>query len=270
MRGMSYSVASCSCSLQLLLPIAPSSCFLQLLSFFFTTLTHTSPSFDAASLPPDSPSPNQSFPLGAYTFPTFLSTVTTSCTPLTSTWTCFPYKTYAQSPTSALATFIWIITSTGGDNNADEYLISTTANPFALTFTNATLRLVDRGLESEALMFRAPMQKIVAPNEDISSDGSGAASRCLYDETVFEGRLFTRRAKTYPSQDVNTTSGGQEEEGREEFEPWPYALEAAQTINMEPKCFKTVNGKMGDRIEIAAGRSGGGGECECGYRNFGT
>ena len=233
-------------------------------------LTHGTPSSGPSNSPPDSLSQNQSFPLGAYSFPTFLSTVATTCTPLASTWTCFPYKTYDQSPTGALATFTWIITS--ADNNTpNEYLISTTPNPFALTFTNATLRMVDMGLESEALTFRAPMQKIVVPNEDISRDSDGAASRCLYDETVFEGRLFTGRAKTYPTQDVNATSGGEQgEEGGDEFQPWPYGLEMGQTVSMEPECFKMVNEKMSERIGLVASGSGGGGECECRYRNFGT
>jgi hypothetical protein len=113
---------------------------------------------------------------------------------------------------------------------------------------------------------------MVIPNEDIS-DGDGSAAKCLYNETVFEGRLYTKRPKTYPAEGSDGADGG---EGGE-FQPWPYAVEMAQTVNMAPECHKTVSGKLGEMIEVAASgvaggarADGGNGECECGYRNFGT
>lgn len=210
--------------------------------------------------------------------------MTTSCTRLSSTWSCYPYQTYEQSPTGALTTFTWIITSPSSSSSSSssksdptnplspttDYLISSTPNPFALTFTNTTLRLTDAGLESEALIFSVPMQKTVIPNEDISG-GDGSAAKCLYDETVFEGRVYTRRSKTYPPTPSDATSdGGRGGGGGSEFEPWLYAVEIAQTISMAPECYKTLNGDLRDRIDLDAPAAGAGGECECGYRNFGT
>lgn len=116
------------------------------------------------------------------------------------------------------------------------------------------------------------MQKVVIPNEDITGDGS--AARCLYNDTRFEAKLYTKRAKTYPpteSEGDANSSANPPSATPAQFQPWPYAVEMAQTIGSGagvPDCYKTMDGQLQDRIGLAGVSTGG--ECECGYLNFGT
>jgi hypothetical protein len=117
------------------------------------------------------------------------------------------------------------------------------------------------------------MQKIVIPNTDISGDGS--ASRCLYNDTMFAARLYTRRAKTYPPQSTSGDGNSNNTTGGAQFQPWPYAVEIKQSIGggeRVPDCYRSVDGKLGARVDLpaAAGSGSANGECECRYLNFGT
>src|SRR5205814_8516701 len=80
-------------------------------------------------------------------------TILTHC--IAHTPTLFPYTTlfrsyttYRESGSGADTTFNWIITPT--PENATEYVISSSNNPFALDFDNASLSLIHQGQSSEA------------------------------------------------------------------------------------------------------------------------
>jgi hypothetical protein len=174
------------------------------------------------------------------------------------------------------AEFTWIITpsasssSNSNSNTENDYLISSSANPFALNFNDTSLRRSATGSsEEEALTFTVSMQKTVFPNADVAGDG--AAVRCVYDEVVLEGTLFLKRQSTFPDPPSTTASAPSSSgsAGAEaEFKPWPYAVEVAQTAGGPPACYRVVDGRLGERVEIPG--VGSGGECECRYRNFGT
>lgn len=228
------------------------------------------------SSPAIPPPPNQKFPLGSYTFTTFLSTVAKSCTPNPSTWSCFPYKTYNDSADGSITPFYWIITSSDDNptsSNPAEYLISSTNNPFALAFSDTPLRLIDQGSDREALSFTVPMQKIVFPDTDIS--GSGFASLCQYNDTLFSAKLYTKMEKTYPAPAASGAGAGGLSENNlstTQFEDWPYAVEINQTVSggrLVPDCYRVQNGKPVEQIQLAEDgieRA----ECACRYLNFGT
>ncbi|KAF7509737.1 hypothetical protein GJ744_007432 [Endocarpon pusillum] len=254
----------------------------------------SSSSRDPSTPPPppqqQQPAQNQTFPLGSYTFPTYLSSVLTDCTPNPSTWSCFPYRTYNSSattgPADSLTTFDWVISSPNPSSNpasasasaspSPTYQISSTRNPFALSFANQSLVLTDAGSDDEAYTFDVAMDKVVVPNTDITRDGDGAAARCLFNRTRFRATLYTRRAKTYPPPELTGSEEGKSESESDTtpFQPWPYAVEISQTIASGaavPECYKSLNGQLGERIELAgAGAVSDAAECACEYLNYGT
>ncbi|PBP19341.1 hypothetical protein BUE80_DR009946 [Diplocarpon rosae] len=83
---------------------------------------------------------------------TYLSTITTNFTSNPATWRCYPYFTYAQSPSQATATFDWIITPVESSNN--NYTISSTDNYFSLVFSNTSLSLMNAGADDEHYFFQ--------------------------------------------------------------------------------------------------------------------
>lgn len=210
----------------------------------------------------------------------------TGCTPNPATWSCFPYRTYNSSssgPTDSLTTFNWLISSTSNNptsSNPADYQISSTRNPFALTFTNESLALVDPGSGDEALIFKVAMDKVVVPNADVTSAGDGSASRCLFNATRFQAKLYTKKAKTYPPSDLTGDGNGGSSSpsggggGGQQFQPWPYAVEITQTIasgSAVPECYKTLNGQMGERVDLARTVAvAEGAQCACEYLNYGT
>lgn len=159
-----------------------------------------------------------------------------------------------------MTTFDWIITPT----NNSQFVISSSNNPFALTFSNATLNMVDAGLSSEAYTFQVPMDKQVIPTTALTDDNS--ASICDYNGTTFSATLYTKMASTYPSSSSasNSSSGAP-------FRPWPHAVSVQQVIGggvSVPSCYKTVNGNRGDRIPLDTEPAQS--NCRCAYQNFGT
>lgn len=208
------------------------------------------------------PPPSSTFPAGSYSISTFLSTISTACAANPSTWRCYPYTTYNDSATGSLTTFNWIITST--DRSNANFLISSTDNPFALSFANASLTLVDSGSSSEAYTFTVPtLQKVVIPTEALTPDGM--TDTCYFNNTVFTAKLYTKMPKTYPAAGTGA-SGIKEVDGQ----GWPYAMSAQQTISAGtgvPDCYKSVDGADGDHVGLAALGSG---QCACAYQNYGT
>jgi hypothetical protein len=211
-----------------------------------------------------SPSPQATtapFPAGSYAFDTYLSTVSTNCTPNSNTWRCYPYVTYSEAGSGADATFNWIITP--ATESETDYVISSTNDPFALDFSNATLSLTNIGQSSEAYRFSVNMRKTVIPNVTLTADG--ASTDCFYNGAIFSAVLYTKKAKTYPAQYQTPQSA------TGAYTPWPYAVEVQQVANGGagvPDCYKMINGNTGEHVPI--GTEPDTQTCECRYQNYGT
>lgn len=216
---------------------------------------------------PPNPSPvnaaRPAFPAGSYSFTTFLDSISTACTPNSATWQCYPYETYNESSSGSEAVFNWdILPSDSSSGGTSQYLISSSNNPFALTFTNATLSLINQGTVNEAYSFSVPMQKIVVPTVALTSDD--ATTECYYNHTMFEATLYTRKAKTYPA--------GSPKSSGQLYGPWPYAVQIEEIINAGPnvpECYKVINGVKGDKVNIGIVPSARN-FCACLYQNYGT
>lgn len=193
------------------------------------------------------------FPLGTYSFTTFLDTVTTDCTSNEATWTCPPYVIYNSNKASSAMTFNWIITGSEGS-----YKISSTDNPLALEFEDIDLEMYSQGQDSERYHFQFTMDKKVVPSTSITDDNSSAV--CFFNSTTFTGYLYTKMEKDYP------TSSGDESNT-----PWPYAVRAEQSIGggeNVPNCYKTDNGRITEQITDGINAMGASTLCSCLYRNY--
>jgi hypothetical protein len=214
-----------------------------------------SPTSGVGSSPTSTNLPN-GFPVGTYSFSTFLDTVTTDCTPDANTWTCFPYTIYNDDKVRALTTFNWIIK----ESSQGSYSISSVQNPFAINFENAAMKIVDRGGDNERYQFQVTMDKTVVPSAPISADGSAAT--CIYNSTTMTGYLYTKRVKNYPSSDQGAANAT--------YQAWPYAVRVEQTVGGGedvPNCYRTTNGNLGDRIGNTTATDPTT-LCSCLYRNF--
>ena len=221
------------------------------------------------STTPSNPSPvntpKPKFPVGSYSLTTFLGTVATACTPDAATWRCYPYETYNESSTGSQTTFNWVISPSHSSSTSSSNLtVSSSNNPFALTFTNATLSLVNQGTANEAYSFSVPMQKIVVPTTALTSDGS--TTECLYNNTIFQASLYTKKSKTYPPGAQNGVV-----DTTKQYGAWPYAVDVEQAIGAGsgvPDCYKVVNGVRGDKVDIGTVTSARS-TCMCLYQNYG-
>jgi hypothetical protein len=215
---------------------------------------------------PSSTSPSSApanFPLGSYSLVTFLDTVQTNCTSNPDTWTCYPYTEYNTSPSKAIATFNWIISGTAGS-----YKISSTDNPFAITFTNTALTLLDAGKETERYHFQLNLARSVSPSSNITTDNS--AVECQFPGTSLQASLYTRMSKSYPNAEKGDPTGDPIST------PWPYAVRIEQVAGggqNVPECYKSdKNGK----VQMQGGPVGDfepqdrGALCSCLYKNWRT
>lgn len=226
-----------------------------------------------------SPERLQSFPLSEYSMVTALRTVTTNCTSNPSTWRCYPDTIYnASDASSGLATFNWILSNTSatyatntttvttGDRGIPSNLtISSTNNPFSVTFTNQSLIYINNPTNSTSarLTFTFNMHKAVIPSTSITSNN--AAAECFYNQTIFTGTLYLSAARTYLSGDLADSTGVGE------YTPWPYAVEITQSSaggEGVPACYETVNGVAGARILTGLEAQAETDNCSCDYRNY--
>ncbi|MCJ1245969.1 hypothetical protein MMC30_003173 [Trapelia coarctata] len=206
-----------------------------------------------------SSTPTGPFPIGTYALNTFLDAVSTGCTSNAATWRCYPYTTYAGSPSGALAVFSWVISGSPG-----HYLISSTNNPFAINFVNASLNLVDANTPTERYTFTIPINKVVVPSTSITADNTMAA--CQFNNAQFQANLYTRMANTYPSNSSSPSS-----DPISGVEPWPYAVEVIQSIGggaNVPACYKVHDGNFGARVTGGLVPQPSGQNCNCTYKNF--
>lgn len=176
---------------------------------------------------------------------------------------------YASSSTNSEATFNWIINSTG-----PSFTISSTNNPFAIDFDNATLSLVDGGSDNERYTFTTMVQKAVFPTFNV---------KCYYNTTQFTGNLYTKRAKSYPpsssaaatssaaaaaasSGPVGMAAGGG-------FANWNFAVDATQSVGGGqdvPACYNynANNGQVGSIITTGYSVMPAADFCSCAYKNY--
>ena len=223
--------------------------------------------------------PPQKFPLGQYSMVTALMSIGYECASNPATWSCWPYTIYSPSTTeSSLATFNWIISSTSDDyatlsspstpaeGVAANLQISSTEDPFGITFNNKPLTFISPSGNSSAarLTFTFSMTKVVVPSQPITTSNSN--SKCFFNETTFTGTLYLSAPKDYPdgNQQGSNLMGS--------FAQWPYAVEITQTANGGadvPNCYETTDGQLGQQIfNPALQPMPSTDQCSCDYRNF--
>ncbi len=225
------------------------------LSWCRDTSSATTPS------PQSTGDPNAPFPQGSYSFETFLQSINAGCTTDPRAWTCFPFRTYRESSEISAITFNWIIESS--ESSPSNYSITSSENPFAVEFKSVPLRLLDQGTPTERFVFQLETDKIVLPDGSIGNDPSRAS--CYYNGTTFDAALYTRRSKTDASASAPPPPAPA---GGTAFRPWPYAVQVVQSISGRPNvptCYKLVNGRRGDQLDVRIGASG---MCSCRYQDL--
>jgi hypothetical protein len=201
-------------------------------------------------------STTSTFPIGTYSFDTFLNTVSTSCTSNSATWLCYPYSTYAESPSSSSTIFNWIIAPTIPASK--NYTISSTDNPFSIVFSNLTLHLMKEGASDEHYFFQTMMSKPTKPTTQLGSNN--VASTCYFNSTTFQGYLYTKMAKSYPASEAKSPSVP--------YQAWPYAVKIEQVAAAgadTPNCIDSSGNSLGD-FSVSDGTQ----LCDCLYLNYGT
>jgi hypothetical protein len=237
----------------------------------------TAASNNTDTQPQDNSTPIQQFPLGQYSFRTSLRAQQTNCTSNPSTWRCYPYTVFDPSNPSTSATsqstFDWIIknssafyaTSTNPPTPSSgvpaNLTISSTANPFALTFAAQEMTYsASSNATSPKLTFSFPLPKIVVPASALTSNN--AATQCYFNSTILSGTIYL---DAQPDSSANATENGS-------YQSWPYAVEITQSSpggEGTPECYEVVDGKLGERVSEGLEPEGVEEECRCEYRNFG-
>lgn len=219
-------------------------------------------------VPSDSSSASSSvgpFPVGTYSFKTFLANVTADCVSNSSDWSCIPYHTYVESPSQAMLTYQWIISDT--NNDTSNLTISSSNNPFAFDFANSPLTLVDAGQDTERYTFSAAYDKVV-----ITSLGV----HCLFPSTTLEASLFTKRKRSYPSKDpdgstpVAPQTSNVPMSSLVPYADWEYATDVTHSHGggpTVPECYQMENGVRGARVIDGRTPKTSGDLCSCIYRN---
>lgn len=188
------------------------------------------------------------FPIGSWLFDVVLSDVVTDCTANPATWACFPYATYAQSPTASRFSFNWIINAT-----ASGLTIASTPNTFfALDFGPSALSLTDAGTGNERYTFSLALPKQVQPTQALSADN--ARSICYFNQTLLTGSLSTHGNRTAAS-DVSVPQN------------WTgsvYIEQSSPSGQGTPDCYRATDGS---HITEGLGPQAMGRRCACGYES---
>lgn len=215
------------------------------------------------------------FPAGSYTFPTYLLNISASCVTNPSAFICPPAnQTYSQSTSVSAATFQWIVNATSpsppsSDSLKNTYTISSTDNPFSITFPPTKLDLINQGTNNECYSFTASsLRKITYPRPGI---------KCYFNNTMLVGHFYTRKAPSLsnpaassasssanPATPTGIVSGG--------YTDWGHAVDVTQSINGGsgvPDCYEWNNGVLGAPVTqgFEAKRGDGAGQCECYWAN---
>ncbi|KAL9125508.1 MAG: hypothetical protein Q9217_005295 [Psora testacea] len=235
---------------------------------------HKNSKFVDSSAPAPSPSPSASpqtgpFPAGSYTFTTFLNTISKDCTSNSASWSCEPSVTYESDPVNSKAQFNWIITATNTTPAAaPNFTISSTNNPFAIDFKDASLNLMDEGTDTERYTFETQVQKIVFPTNSF-------AIKCFYNDTQFSADLYTKKTRTFPSNattsPINAASATTRTGNGASYAEWEFAVDAAQSIGGGvdvPDCYQYNNRQIGAKITSGYEEQELNEFCSCTYRNY--
>ncbi|KAK5992902.1 hypothetical protein PT974_06327 [Cladobotryum mycophilum] len=193
---------------------------------------------------PSTGSGSSSIPTGSFTLDTTLQNSSTGCTSNPTTWRCFPYSN--GSP----AKFYWTIEQGTGRN---EYQVSSSDNPFATSFTNISMTLLDASLGSERFVFSFQMNKTVVPSSALTS--TNRAAKCTFSDTTFQATLWTRRTS------VKSKHTRRQELPQPGYPAWPGMVEVTETKNStlgSPEC-------EDDKGNMIADVQAGAGTCECLY-----
>ena len=186
-----------------------------------------------------------------------LSKTSSACSSNAATFNCFPYRTYtAADPAAASATFYWIIQPL----NSYTYTISSSSNPFAPSFANVTMDLLDGNQFTERFVFNFTLSLPVIPKVDIVP-GQRSAATCTFGSTVVRATLWTRMRAEYPA---NITAAPTPSAASTTFAPWPYRIEVDEVQAAGPgvpSCVDYQGRSLGDFA--------GTGTCGCWYSNFG-
>ena len=139
---------------------------------------------------------------------------------------------------------------------SQDFIISSSPNPFAPSFANLTMSLEDANTSTERYTFNFSMNNTIIPDASITPDHRVA--KCIFEGTMFWGTLWTRQHNgaeiTEPSQ------------GGVNFGSWPGDVEVVQEMDAtlgEPKCFDFSGNPIAD---VQAGQ----GTCECQYASLDT
>ncbi|MCJ1270130.1 hypothetical protein MMC22_010024 [Lobaria immixta] len=231
------------------------------------TISNPPETLPSNSSSPSSPSTTAPFPAGSYTFTTYLDAVATNCTSVSADWQCAPYRTYSDSPSQALAIYQWIITDSGSPSSPN-LTISSSNNPFNVEFANVSLALVDPDLNSEQYTFTSHFNKVVIPSPGLY---------CYFNNTVVEGTLYTKRAKSGPpAMSGSSTASAAQPTARKDvasdtFEEWKYAVQTTHSIgggSTVPECFHMNNGVRGERVSDGIKPQAPDDMCSCVYQNY--
>ncbi|KAL9600913.1 MAG: hypothetical protein Q9219_002848 [cf. Caloplaca sp. 3 TL-2023] len=198
----------------------------------------------------------QAFPAGSYTFMTYLTTEQTDCSSQAEDWSCYPYHTYTEDPSQAVANFTWTIT-----RSESGFSISTTNNPF-FDFADSPLIMVDTGSDDERYQFTASLNKLTTPSIGVN---------CFFNDTRLEGNLYTKKAPNSLSSSSSGSAVPSAPASSDTFQPWPYAVDVRQTIGggqTVPECFRIQNNQRGDRIADGITPRPDSSMCSCEYKNF--
>ncbi|KAK1755104.1 hypothetical protein QBC47DRAFT_209340 [Echria macrotheca] len=194
------------------------------------------------------------FPAGSYSFTTALTAVSTGCTNVSSTWRCFPYSIFdPQRPNISASTYFWVIEPL----DRFTYAISSSENPFAPSFSNITLTLLDGNQDTERFIFSFPMEKTVISDEPL--DSSENAATCRFRDTIMRVTIYTRMRAGYPKSIDNVPAPVN---ASNVFSPWPFAVDVIQESTSVPECRDPGGAEVGGdlRPENSTG-------CRCEYRN---
>ncbi|KAK1595895.1 tat pathway signal sequence [Colletotrichum navitas] len=173
------------------------------------------------------------FPAGSFAFNTALLDAETGCTSDSSTWRCFPDRTYSQSPNASVATFFWTISRP----NSYTYQISSSpsSNPYSPQFSGETMTLVGGDSLDERLVFNFSLPKTVALTDALAQGGH--AAMCAFPDTAFRATLWTRRnATTALAQSGGTTATADSADGNARWRVWPGQIEIEQVKTGGPDC----------------------------------
>ena len=138
--------------------------------------------------------------------------------------------------------------------------ISSTNNPFALTFADQQLTYyADTNATSPRLTFAFALPKTVVPTSALTSDN--AATQCFFNSTTLSGTIYLAG-----SLDSSANSAPSS------YQKWPYAVEIIQSSpggEGTPDCYETIDGKLGAKVVQGLEPEAEGEECRCEYRNHG-